>query len=88
MTRQRSNWVVSISSETEDPLIFGPYTETRARELAEKIEARIQRDQEENEVSYDEETETYSGGDSGYIAANAYPLDNPGIRAICDELGL
>ncbi len=39
------NYTVSVSSEDEDPFIFGPYTERRARELADLFNQRIDREQ-------------------------------------------
>lgn len=42
---RRRNWVVNIAQEDADPMIFGPYVEHRARELAEAFNGRIDSDQ-------------------------------------------
>ena len=68
----RRNWVVSIAQEEDDPLLFGPYVEQRAKALAERF----------NEVWGQR-----AAGDD-WAHAGAYPLDNPGIRGILAEFGV
>lgn len=61
------NWVVSTNTELNDPLIFGPYSERRARQIAMAINrhaARRTADEQEND----------------WLHATAYPLRNPGPR--------
>lgn len=66
-------WVVSIKTENDDPLIFGPYTERKARELSdgfvEKIEAGV-----------------FEG--EGWLHSTATPIRNPQtVNQILHEFG-
>ena len=67
----RSNWIVSINTEDADPLIFGPYSQARAEELADKMNAFL-------ELKSDE---------LGWARASAYPIRNIGIRDMKKEFG-
>jgi hypothetical protein len=71
----RRNWIVSISSENDDPMIFGPYVKHRAEALAERF----------NEVCGKLSDEDQQGN---WMNAGAYPIQNPGIREMLAEFGL
>lgn len=66
-------WLVGISQEDSDPHHFGPYTERKARELAEGFNARIEAGVFEDE---------------GWIHAGAFPIRNPqSVKAMLAEYG-
>jgi len=39
------NYVVAVNTENDDPLVFGPYTQRKARELEKQFNDRIDKDQ-------------------------------------------
>lgn len=66
-------WTVSISMEETDPLVFGPYTQRKARELADGFNEQIERGVFEDE---------------GWIHASATPIRNPqSVTAMLAEFG-
>lgn len=70
---QVRKYVVSISSENDDPLIFGPYTKRKAHELSAAFNEQIERGVFEGE---------------GWIHSGAYPIRNPQtVRAMLIDFG-
>lgn len=65
----RSNWVVSISIEDDNPSVYGPYSERRAKQIKESFNRR------EDKRSDDERA-------GNFLYASAYPLINPGPRVL------
>lgn len=66
-------WIVSVSQEDTDPYAFGPYTERKARELADAFNEQI-------------ECGLFDG--EGWIHAGAYPIRNPqSITRLLAEYG-
>jgi len=59
---QVRRWVVNVAMEEDDPLVFGPYTERKARALCEGFVEQIERGAFE---------------DYGWMHATAYPIKNP-----------
>lgn len=66
-------YTLNIANETDDPMIFGPYTERRARALAEQFNNQI-------------EAGTFEG--EGWMHATAMRIWNPTkIRDVLAEFG-
>lgn len=68
-------WVVSVATSETDPVVYGPYSMTKAVELAAKVNASSEkrpRDEQEGDFLY----------------ATAYPVHPLGITAIRRDLGL
>lgn len=69
----RRNWIVSVSTEHDDPLIFGPYVQRRAEQIAAAVNAKAER-----------RTQDEALGD--FIYATAVPIDNPGPRELAADI--
>lgn len=68
----KRNWIVSVSTSNDDPMIFGPYVKQRAEELRDKFNAWV-----------DDHPEVFENHE--FIRAGAYPIRNPGIRDMTKE---
>ena len=69
------NWVVSISTDEDNPAVFGPYTRRKAEELADGFNTRIGGTEVEGQYTF--------------ILAGAHPIRNPqSVRALRTEMGL
>jgi len=70
---QVRRWVVSVSLEEDNPAVFGPYTERKARALVEGFNEQIERG-------------TFEG--YGWLHATTYPIQNPqSVTALVGEFG-
>lgn len=68
-------FVVNVSMEDDDPLIFGPYTRRKAFELADKFNEKI-------------EAGAFDDRAFGWIHATAMRIDNPAsVRGMLREFG-
>lgn len=66
-------WIVNVAQEEDDPLVFGPYTERKARELSEAFNEQIERGVFEGE---------------GWTYSTAMPIRNPqSVSAMLSEFG-
>lgn len=70
-----SRWIVSVSSENDDPLVFGPYSRKKAEELAEKFNASVEARSEDESLG-------------AWMWATAYPITSAGITEIREAFGL
>lgn len=81
MSRSR-NWVVAISQEDADAVIYGPYSERRARELRDQIERAF--------AKAGRIAAGAPGGAAGgdVFAITAYPLYSDNVTQICTDYGI
>lgn len=70
-----SRWIVSVSSENDNPMIFGPYSEATAERVASKVNEAI-------DSRSPDETE------GAFLYATAYPIRPETVTAILHEFGL
>lgn len=80
--RGSRNWVVSISQEDSDNVIYGPYSERRARQLRDQIERAFAR---AGRLALG-----VPGGAAGgdVFAITTYPLYSDNVTQICTDYGI
>jgi hypothetical protein len=67
-------WIVSVSSEHDNPLIFGPYSKKRAEAIAESVQRSCEKAMDAEEI--------------GWMHAGCYPIRNLGPDGIREHLGI
>jgi hypothetical protein len=68
-------YIVSVSMEDDDPIVFGPYTKRKAHELADTFNARV-------------EAGLFTDREFGWIHAGAQRIDNPqSVKGMLHEFG-
>jgi hypothetical protein len=65
-------WIISVSMEHDNPMIFGPYSEKRARAISESVQRSLDKHAEE----------------IGWMTAGCYPIRNSGPDGIRERLGV
>lgn len=68
-------WIVSITSEHDDPLIAGPYSEKKAKEIVEKFNATIDSLTDEDRLG-------------NFLYAGCYPISPKTITELRREFDL